>query len=142
VRAPLVSVLHALQCVELAQVKLWYAEPYKLRLGTVLTISTTHLSSTSATGNGTQRNTIPASIFTSIFPERDTGCKIEERLDTVCRIPIPYLGGQLLMGLMTLEAFAGNPGDEVLDAKILVCVVNVGQPQTCMSRQTLKVRSL
>jgi hypothetical protein len=127
-------VLHAIQCVNLAQVKLWYAEPYEFRLGRFLTISTTHLSSTPSVGNGTHQSTTAVSILTSIFPERDIGCKIEEASETFCRTSPSYPGGHALMGLMTLEAFMGNGGDEVPDVKILVCSMNVKPPRTCTLR--------
>jgi hypothetical protein len=33
---------------------------------------------------------------------------------------------------MTLEAFTGSVGDELPDAKVLVCVIAVGEPEACM----------
>src|SRR2546421_1023319 len=106
------------------QVKLWDTNSYQFRLGSLLTISTRHISSTPSSNiNGTQPSTSPTAIFTSMFPERDTGCTIEDCVDTASRTPICYLNGQNLTGLMTLEAFTGSVGDELPDAKVLVCVI-------------------
>ena len=81
------------------------------------------------------------SVLTSIFPERDIGCNIEEHEETICRAPLCYVSGQPLMGLMSLEALTGTGGNEVPDSKILVCVVNVEQPQTCMLRYAPRLRT-
>jgi hypothetical protein len=124
------------------QVKLWYTNSYQFRLGSLLTISTRHISSMpSSNTNGTQPSTSPTTIFTSIFPERDTGCNIEDCVDTASRTPICYLNDQNLMGLMTLEAFTGSVRDELPDAKVLVCVVAVGEPEACMLNHPLRPRT-
>jgi len=124
------------------QVKLWYTNSYQFRLGSLLTISTTHISSTpSSNTNGAQPSTSPTEIFTSIFPERDTGCNIEDCVDTANRTPICHLNGQNLAGLMTLEVITGSVGDELPDAKVLVCVIAVGEPEACMLNHPLRSRT-
>jgi hypothetical protein len=99
-------------------------------LGDVLTISTTHLSSSVAV-NGNQQSATPASIFTSIFPERDAKCKIEECVQINQSIPTPYNSVQLPLGLTPLHALTGKAGEDVSDAKILVCVMDLGEYQNC-----------
>ena len=117
-------------------VKLYYASTtYDLRLGTLLTVWTTHIHSTSSLSD----HTIPsAGISTSIFPERDSGCNVEihdeqaEKSDC-CRTPLGYCGGdgELYSGLMSLETYINGNGAEDPDARLLVCVVAVGEIVTC-----------
>jgi hypothetical protein len=42
---------------------------------------------------------------------------------------------------MTLEAFMGNVGDELLDVKVLVCVIAIGEPEACMLNHPLRPRT-
>ena len=125
-------VCRAIHCVDLVQIKLWYAAPYEFRLGSLLTVSTTHISSNSPISTGTQPATIPASISSSIFPQRDSGCQIEERCSESSITPICYAHGQPLVGLMTLKDFTCNDGDSTQNAKVLVCVTTIGRPEACM----------
>lgn len=79
-----------------------------------------------------------ATLVTSVFPERDAGCRIrtadQPRLNrSICNTPLGYVSGRPLFGLMSLKAFIEEGGDEVLNAKILVCVKAVGSISTCMS---------
>jgi hypothetical protein len=48
---------------------------------------------------------------------------------------------QNLAGLVTLEAFMGNVGDKLPDAKVLVCVIAVGQSEACMLNHPLRPRT-
>ena len=96
-RTKMMLVYPALQCNDLAQIKLWYVEPHDFRLGSLLTVSTTHISSNSPTSTATKPATIPASISSSIFPQRDSGCQIEERCSELSRTLIWYPHGQPLV---------------------------------------------
>jgi hypothetical protein len=118
-------------------VKLWYTSPktYALRLGTLLTVWTTHIHSTSTlTGPNEATATVklPASpIMTSIFPERDTGCHVqihdeEGKLSACCRSPLG--ANNLLNNLMSLDTYLKHNGADMPDARLLVCVVAVGEP--------------
>lgn len=104
------------------QVKLWYDKmDYKIRLGTLVSIWTPHISHA-------ENNSMigrPSSLITSIFPEKDNSCYflVQEQSDegTLCKAPLGYREGKQLPGLMTLKSFLDG-GAEVLGAKILVCV--------------------
>jgi hypothetical protein len=117
------------------EVKLWYATKlYNVLLGTVITIWTTHIHPTASSLNVLgSPTTNPATILTSIFPERDNGCYISihpnEEGETISNYTIlEYANSQNISGLMSLEKLANRGGDECPDAKVLVCVVAVGQP--------------
>lgn len=106
-------------------------------MGDLITAWTTHISPASSLGNATSAiGTSPAFNLTSIFPERDYGCRIqtsprEQNDSPACRTPIGYGGPQSLLGLIPLNNFIGGGGDEIPEAKVLACVVAVGQPETC-----------
>lgn len=107
-------------------VRLWYAKiEYNLRLGQLVCIWTTHVS----TGNSGTLSVSSAPLMTSIFPERDRSCCfiIQERSDTgnLCKRPLGYHERQPLPGLMTLANMA-NGGDEVADGKVIVCIKSLG----------------
>ena len=113
------------------QVKLWYDKmDYKVRLGSLVSIWTPHIShadNTSMVGRA-------SSLVTSIFPEKDNTCyfMVQEESDegTLCKAPLRYREGKQLPGLMTLKSFLDG-GAEVLGAKILVCVKSIGGRKTC-----------
>lgn len=118
------------------KINLWYAESvYHLCLGDRVTIWTTHVSSASIIAAAVE-NTRPATLMTSIFPERDAGChlEIEDRAATdrsTCNTPLGYVSGRPLHGLMSLKDFMDDGGAEVPNAKILVCVKVIGSVSTC-----------
>ena len=132
-------------------IKLYYASTiYDLRLDTLITCWTTHIHSTASssgfnpttTKTGSTLGTVtllpPSPIMTSIFPERDSGCHIqihdeEESNSTACRIPLGYRSGQPLNGLMSLDAYIKQNGADRPDAKLLVCVIEVGEVVTSTS---------
>jgi len=70
----------------------------------------------------------------SIFPEKDNSCYflVQEKSDdgTMCKMPMGYLEGTQLPGLMTLKSFLKG-GSEVRGAKVLVCVKSIGGRKTC-----------
>jgi hypothetical protein len=118
-------------------IKLWYATiAYDLRLGNLLTCWTTHIHSTSSLAGVNEIVTIPsAPIVTSIFPERDSGCHVqihneEGRLSAYCRTPLGYFSGDPLPGLMSLDQYMNAGGDEIVEARLIVCVVAIGDPNT------------
>jgi hypothetical protein len=115
-------------------IKLWYATTaYDLRLGTLLTCWTTHIHSTSSVAGVNEVVTIPsAPIVTSIFPERDSGCHVqihnEEGWLSACgRTPLGYFSGDPLPGLMSLDQYMNAGGGEILEARLIVCVVAIGE---------------
>jgi hypothetical protein len=80
-----------------------------------------------------QQTMTQASIFTKIFPERDAGCRIEECLGITYSILAPYNSAQLPWGLTTLQSSTRKAGDQLLDVEILVCMIDLGQYQNCVS---------
>lgn len=128
-------------------IKLWYATmTYDLRLGNLLTCWTTHTHSTSSLTGITETVMIPsAPIVTSIFPERDTGCHIqvhdeEGRLGTSCRTPVNYFTGDPLPGLMSLEQYMNVRENDIVEARLIVCVVAIGEPTTSECRYPFSIR--
>jgi len=124
------------------QVKLWYGSTrYGLSLDDLLAVWTTHISSISSILNGeVSPNIGPAPVLTSIFPERDSGCYVEvqpriSENDSACRLPLDYFPSNSLLGLMSLDAFLNAGGDDVPNAKVLVCVTAVGEAR--MGRQNI-----
>jgi hypothetical protein len=118
-------------------IKLWYATTaYDLRLGNLLTCWTTHIHSNFSLPGVNEVVAIPsAPIVTSIFPERDSGCHVEihneeGRLRAYCRKPLGYFNGDPLPGLMSLDQYMNAGGDEILEARLIVCVVAIGDPNT------------
>ncbi|GAB7365615.1 hypothetical protein MBLNU230_g6684t1 [Neophaeotheca triangularis] len=107
-------------------VRVWYAHRLpNLRLGSLLSIWTTHVSN----GENGTLSSASAPLFTSLFPERDRSCHlmVHENSDdgSMCRRPMGFRSGQALGGLMTLQNF-NEGGFDVVGAKILVVVKSVG----------------
>lgn len=118
-------------------IKLWYASTtYYLRLGTLLTCWTTHIHSTASLAGINEAVTLPSSpIMTSIFPERDSGCQVqihndEGKPNTLFRTPLGYFSGDPLSGFMSLEHYMNHGGNEIPEARLLVCVTAIGVPTT------------
>ena len=123
----------------MAKTNLWYAEvSYQIRLGDLVAVWTTYV--TSASSNpASPDSSQAATLVTHVFPEREAGCAIRDAnrsgLDrSVCNTPLGYVCGRPLFGLMSLTSFFDDKGDEVLNAKILVCIKAVGSMPTCMFR--------
>ncbi|KAB2576349.1 hypothetical protein DBV05_g4945 [Lasiodiplodia theobromae] len=113
-----------------------------LRLGSLITVWTTHITPFVATENesaGSFSASSPSSmlrLYTSVFPERERGSHVQIHADgdaengTRCRKPLST-GSSGVDGvdtgkeLMTLAAFASG-GYKAADAKVLVCVKSVG----------------
>lgn len=115
-------------------IKLWYASPtaYDLRLGTLLTVWTTHIHSTSTLTGLNDTAALPvAPIMTSIFPERDSGCHVqvhdeEGKISTCYRRPLG--GGNSPNEIMSLDTYINHNGADMSDARLLVCIVAIGEP--------------
>lgn len=120
------------------KINLWYAETiYDLGLGSLLTIWTTHISSPSAAAAAVE-GIRAATLMTSVFPEGDASCHVHivDQADTeraIYNTPLGYVSGRPLLGLISLKAFLEDGGDEMLNAKILVCVHSIGTISTCQS---------
>ena len=120
------------------QVNLWYFdEPYtSLCLGSLVTIWTTHISSTLSSVALDALQIQPAAILTSIFPERDSGCYIQIHQSNdrrhLHRLPLNYGHSHGLEGLLLLRNFVEGAGAEIAEAKILVYVTAIGRPTTCL----------
>ena len=120
------------------QVKLWYAKvDYNLHLGSLVSIWTPHVSKADSNSLAVR----DASLVTSIFPERDNSCyfMVQEQSDegVMCKTPLGYRDGRQLDGLVTLKSFIEG-GDELPDAKILVCVKSIGARKKCEDHHHLK----
>ncbi|ERF76910.1 hypothetical protein EPUS_02621 [Endocarpon pusillum Z07020] len=131
----------------LIQTNLWYADvPYQIRLGDLVAVWTTYV--TSASSNPASADSSQAAtLVTHIFPEREAGCAIRNAnrsgLDqSVCNTPLGYVCGRSLFGLVSLTSFFDDKGDEVLNAKILVCVKAIGSMPTSTSKEGDPVRTL
>lgn len=113
-----------------------------LRLGSLATVWTTHITPFVATENESASSfsaSSPSSmlrLYTSIFPERERGSHVQIHADENaenglrCRKPLStgssgVDGVDVGKDLMTLAAFA-NGGYRAADAKVLVCVKSVG----------------
>ncbi|KAL9618698.1 MAG: hypothetical protein Q9160_006577 [Pyrenula sp. 1 TL-2023] len=118
-------------------VSLWYAQSiYDLRLGSLVTIWTTHVSPISTTSDVVTPR--PASLLTSIFPERDVGSHLMvlEEDSKNCdwyRTPLGLGLSTSLPGLMSLKAFMEEGGSEVHDAKVLVYVKAISPASTSLT---------
>lgn len=109
-----------------------------------MTIWTIYVSSTSATA-ALIESSQPATLLTSIFPERDAECCISTAEQpcsdrSICNSPFGYGSGRSLFSLMSLEEFVNGGGDEVPNAKILVVVSAVGETSTCTSASSVHLR--
>ena len=130
------------------KVNLWYFdEPYtNLRLGGLVTIWTTHISSTVSSVALDALQTQPATILTSIFPERDAGCYIQihqpDDQRHLHRLPLNYGHSRGIEGLLPLRNFVEGAGAEIDKAKILVYVKAVGRPASCPHLNTHDRRQL
>ncbi|KAF1994902.1 hypothetical protein P154DRAFT_501038 [Amniculicola lignicola CBS 123094] len=106
-------------------VRLWYASPYTVRLGQLVTVWTVHVSNSEH--NSLALSTAP--LFTSIFPERERSCHImiHENSDngTMCKKPFRCEDSEQLAGLMTVKSFTDG-GYDVDSCKVLVCVKSIG----------------
>ena len=116
---------------EIMQVKLWYIKvDYQLRLGHLVSIWTPHVSNTESDSFTLH----DASLFTSIFPERDNSCHflVQEQSDedVLCKTPMGYRDGKQLAGLITLRNYIDD-GNEIAGSKILVCVKSIGGRKKC-----------
>jgi hypothetical protein len=98
---------------------------YNLRLGQLVAIWTPHISN----GEHGELAVAQAALFTSIFPERDRSCHfmlLENDYPAIMfKKPLCYREDEALSELMTLKTFADG-GNEVSNARILVCVKGVG----------------
>lgn len=107
------------------EIRLWYADrEYSSYLGQLVTVWTTHVSSAKME----TLSVLPASLVTSIFPERDSNCFLLLHTQSeggVGRLPLGYRYGQPLHGAVTLKNFVEG-GADLPDAKVLVCVKAIG----------------
>ncbi|KAK4993460.1 hypothetical protein LTR50_000390 [Elasticomyces elasticus] len=116
-------------------VRIWYAKlNLKLRLGSLVTVWTTHVSN----GDGSTLSASSAPLFVSVFPERDRSSyfMIHENSDDgiLCKSPLGYRESQSLGGLMTLKNFV-NGGFDVSEARILVIVKSIGARKRITNRK-------
>ena len=114
------------------QVRLWYASvDYHLRLGQLVSIWTTHVSTG---GNGTL-SAPTAPLFVSMFPERDRSCHFmaQNHSDSgvLCKMPLGYRPKQQLPSLFTLQAFIDGAHEDC-EPRILVAVKSLGPKKTSM----------
>lgn len=124
------------------QVKLYFArQPYALKLGLLVTIYTPFVSETSSIRSNI---VIPdAPLATNIFPGRDASVHmVFHGLTTIdCRTPLRYTPGAELEGLITLKSFLDG-GNEIANAKILVCVKSIGAKKTIMTKKGFELELL
>lgn len=121
-----------------AQVKLYYADTcYELCLEALVTIWTTRILSTPTFNDGGHgASTIPAPIRSSIIPGRDSACRLrtsthEENKSSAYRTAFSYNTGNPLVGLVTLNNFTKNGGDETPEAKLWDNLRHVMTPLCC-----------
>lgn len=121
----------------MSQVTLWFADTrYKLTLNTVMTLWTTHVCSSTppATAPHANANTVPASISTSLYPERNFGCGLRifrrglpgvplAEKDLWSRVSRDVHAG----GIMSLERLKHGSMAGVESVKLLVRVAEVGK---------------
>lgn len=109
----------------LAQIKLWYVTPYALKLGQLVSVWTTHISS----GGSAGESTTLASLTTSIFPERDRFCHFMIHLNSdegvMYKTPLDFKQKEPLLGLVSLQSFMDG-GFDIPNVKLLLCVKGVG----------------
>ncbi|KAL1797728.1 hypothetical protein ACET3X_004334 [Alternaria dauci] len=116
-------------------VRIWYNNTqYRLKLGQLLSVWTTHISNSSEF-NSLAPNTAP--MFTTIFPEGDRNCHVmvHENSDDGTRFKRPYgiRDDKVLTGLMTLKSFTDG-GYDVDEPKLLVCVKSIGARKKYINR--------
>ncbi|EDN91607.1 hypothetical protein SS1G_01010 [Sclerotinia sclerotiorum 1980 UF-70] len=109
-------------------VKLYFAnQPYPLKLGQLLSIWTAFISDTSKSDGAPTSGIL---VCANLFPGRNTSDHImihtHSGASDVCRIPLGYIKGEPLPGLMTIEAYLNGGYDGILDIKLLVCVKSIG----------------
>ncbi|KAH7350983.1 hypothetical protein BKA65DRAFT_453725 [Rhexocercosporidium sp. MPI-PUGE-AT-0058] len=113
-------------------IKLYFArDQYPLRLGQILSLGTAFISDTSKIGS----NIISTvGVCANMFPGRVTSDHImihtTGSTDSICHVPLEYKKNQPLPGLMTLDTWLKGGHDGVVNAKILVCVKNLGARKT------------
>lgn len=110
------------------QIKLYFAnQSYPLKLGQLLSIWTAFISDTSKADGASTAGIL---VCANLFPGRNTSDHLMIHTHSgaadVCRIPLGYIKGEPLPGLMTLEAYLNGGYDGVLDVKLLVCVKSIG----------------
>jgi hypothetical protein len=98
---------------------------YEVVLGNPVSLWTTHVSSVS---KAPESLTLPnPSLFTSIFPERDSSCNfiVHNPSDrkNLYKVP-PGYNGNHIPDLVTLKQYTEG-GNEIPNAKILVCVKSI-----------------
>ncbi|KAF7953327.1 hypothetical protein EAE96_006538 [Botrytis aclada] len=109
-------------------IKLYFAnQSYPLKLGQLLSIWTAFISDTSKADGASTAGIL---VCANLFPGRNTSDHLMIHTHSgaadVCRIPLGYIKGEPLPGLMTLEAYLNGGYDGVLDVKLLVCVKSIG----------------
>ncbi|KAF5874832.1 putative myo-inositol-1-phosphate synthase protein [Botrytis fragariae] len=109
-------------------IKLYFAnQSYPLKLGQLLSIWTAFISDTSKADGASTAGIL---VCANLFPGRNTSDHLMIHTHSgaadVCRIPLGYVKGEPLPGLMTLEAYLNGGYDGVLDVKLLVCVKSIG----------------
>ncbi|KAL8872773.1 MAG: hypothetical protein Q9174_001649 [Haloplaca sp. 1 TL-2023] len=116
-------------------VRLWYAKyDYQLRLGQLVSVWMTHISSVESQWDGP----VVASHATTLHPERDSKCcfTIETDADdgSLYRSPLGSSDGHQLEGLMTLKNYLEG-GHDIEGTKVLVCVKSVGGRKTITTKK-------
>ncbi len=126
---------------KMAKINLWHIKmACQIRLGDLVTVLTTHISSASCNFMSTDSSQA-ATLVTEIYSETEADCAIRKANQpglhrSICNTPLGYVSGRPLFGLMSLKTFFDDRCDEVLNTKILVCVKVVGSMPNCMFRQT------
>jgi hypothetical protein len=119
------------------QVKLYFAnKPYTLKLGLLATIWTPYVGYICTTNNNFAVRSVPNT--TSIFPGREASVHIvmHQKSGDTCYTPLEYSIGKPLPGLMTVKSFLDG-GNEILGAKILVCVKSINPQKTITTKKGL-----
>ena len=120
-----------------AQVKLYFSRShYPLKLGQLLSIWTAFISDATKADGTTIRGVL---VCANLFPGRVTSDHImihtNRATDSLCRTPLDYRKGKPLQGLMTLDSYLGSGGhDDVIGAKILVCVKSIGAKRRILKK--------
>ncbi|KAM3158725.1 hypothetical protein ABEW05_000756 [Botrytis cinerea] len=109
-------------------IKLYFAnQSYPLKLGQLLSIWTAFISDTSKADGASTAGIL---VCANLFPGRNTSDHLMIHTHSgaadVCRIPLGYIKGEPLPGLMTLEEYLNGGYDGVPDVKLLVCVKSIG----------------
>ncbi|KAI9643763.1 hypothetical protein NHQ30_007112 [Ciborinia camelliae] len=109
-------------------VKLYFANQlYPLKLGQLLSIWTAFISDTSKASGASTAGIL---VCANLFPGRNTSDHVmihtHSGASDICRIPLGYIKGEPLSGLMTLEAYLNGGYDGVIGVKLLICVKSIG----------------